>query len=123
MADVLPSRLQKLVEFNRLIVALESPVFPEQPLDDFQYNLPLTILKPLLRRPGGKAAEKSNESRRLFDLRRDLAEAIYHAASLPGRFFEEIHETARWHFDAVCDSGNPWSASQRGPSPRTATRS
>ena len=114
VADVLPSRLQKLVEFNRLIVAQESPVFPEQALDDFQYNLPLTILKPLLRRPGGKAAEKSNESRRLFDLRRDLAEAIYHATSLPGRFFEEIHETARWHFAAVCDSGNAWGLLNEG---------
>lgn len=114
VTDVLPSRLQKLVEFNRRIVALDSPVFPEQQLDDFQYNLRLTILKPLFRRPGGKAAEKSNDSRRLFDLRRDLAEAIYHASSLPDRFFDEVHETAKWHFNTVNDSGSPWGLLNEG---------
>ncbi|HWG46899.1 MAG TPA: TM1802 family CRISPR-associated protein [Gemmataceae bacterium] len=114
VTDVLPSRLQKLVEFNRQIVSLECPVFPEQSLDDFQYNLPLTILKPLLRRPGGKAAEKSNDSRRLFDLRRDVAEAIYHASPLPGRFFDEAHETARWHFKVICGSGSPWALLNEG---------
>jgi CRISPR-associated protein Csh1 len=114
VTDVLPSRLQKLVEFNRLIVAPGPVVFPEFPLEDFQYNLPLTILKSLLRRPGGKAAEKSNASRRLFDLRLDLAEAIYHATALPRRFFDEIHETARWHFDAVCNSGSPWGLFNEG---------
>jgi CRISPR-associated protein Csh1 len=114
VTDVLPSRLRTLVGFNGRIGELESQVFPEQSLDDFQYNLPLTILKPLLRRPGGKAAEKSNESRRLFDLRRDLADAIYHASPLPGRFLEEVHETARWHFDAVCNSASAWGLLHEG---------
>ena len=87
VTDILPSRLRKLVDFNRQVNAMQSPVFPEWPLDEFEYNLPLTIFKPLLRRPGGKAAQKSNESRRLFDLRRDLADAIYHASPLPPRLF------------------------------------
>jgi CRISPR-associated protein Csh1 len=108
VTDILPSRLQKLGEFNRQLGELQAPVFPEVALDDFEYNLPLTIHKPLLHRPGGKAAQGSNESRRLFDLRRDLAEAVYHAGPLPERFFDEVHETARWHFDAVCASGSPW---------------
>ena len=108
VTSILPSRLRQLTDFNSRILKEASPVFPEWPLEDFVYNLPLTILKPLLRRPGGKAAQASNESRRLFDLRRDLAEAIYHASPLPDRFFEEAHEAARWHFAAVCDSGNAW---------------
>jgi hypothetical protein len=53
VSDILPSRLQKLVRFNRQITAIQSPGFPEWPLDEFEYNLPLTILKPLLRRPAG----------------------------------------------------------------------
>ncbi len=78
------------------------------------YNLPLSILKPLFRRPGGKPAEKGNDSRRLFDLRRDLADAIYHASPMPPRFFAELHATARWHFDAVCDSRSAWGLLNEG---------
>jgi CRISPR-associated protein Csh1 len=114
VTDILPSRLQRLVEFNRHIGGTQSPVFPEWPLDEFEYSLPLTILKPLLRRPGGQAAQKSNEGRRLFDLRRDLADAIYHANPLPPRFFDEAHETARWHFDNVRDSGSAWGLLNEG---------
>jgi len=114
VTDILPSRLQRLVLFNRQIEDLQAPVFPDYPLEEFTYNLPLSILKPLLRRPGGKAAQKSNDSRRLFDLRRDLAEAIYHTSPLPARFFDEVHETARWHFTNVCDSGNTWGLLNEG---------
>jgi CRISPR-associated protein Csh1 len=114
VADILPSRLQDLTGFNRQITAMQSPVFPEWPLDEFEYNLRLTILRPLLRRPGRKAAQSSNDSRRLFDLRRDLADAIYHATPLPERFALETHETARWHFDAVLASGNAWGLLHEG---------
>ncbi len=114
ITNVLPSRLQELAKLNRTITALKSPVFPEAHLDDFEYNLPLTILKALLRRPGGKAAQNSNESRRLFDLRRDLADAIYHKSPLPERFFDEVHETAQWHFADVCDSGSAWGLLHEG---------
>jgi CRISPR-associated protein Csh1 len=107
VTDVLPSRLQQLAEVNRRIIREESPVFPEAHLEEFEYNLPLTILKSLLRRPGGKAAQNSNESRRLFDLRRDLAEAIYHAGPLPPRFFDEAHVTAQWQFTAALDADRP----------------
>jgi CRISPR-associated protein Csh1 len=111
---ILPSRLRELVEVNRAIADLQAKVFPEEPLDEFQYNLPLTVLKPLLRRPGGKAAQNSNESRRLFDLRRDMADAIYHRNPLPDPFMEEAHETAQWHFEAVRESGNAWGLLHEG---------
>ncbi len=114
VTDILPSRLQQLAGFNQHMNGLQSPVFPEWPLEDFEYNLPVTILKSLLKRPGGKAAQNSNESRRLFDLRRDLAEAIYHTSPLPERFWLEVHETARWHWEQVCDSGSPWGLLHEG---------
>jgi len=114
VTDVLPSRLRELAKANREITDLQAKVFPDEPLDEFQYNLPLTVLKPLFRRPGGKAAQNSNESRRLFDLRRDMADAIYHGSPLPDRFMEEVHETAQWHFDAVRESGNAWGLLHEG---------
>lgn len=120
VTDILPSRLQTLVQFNREVSERRSPVFPDWPLEDFEYNLPLSLLKALLRRPGGKAAQNSNDSRRLFDLGRDLAEAIYHAGPLPERFFDEAHETARWHFAAQCDKGKVWGLLHEGKTFLTA---
>jgi CRISPR-associated protein Csh1 len=114
VTDVLPSRLHELGEWNTRINSAAAPIFPDWPLEEFEYDLPLTILRSLLKRPGGKAAQKSNESRRLFDLRRDLAEAIYHAGVLPQRFADEIHITAQWHFSAVCASGSPWGLLHEG---------
>jgi CRISPR-associated protein Csh1 len=114
VTDVLPSRLRELAAVNTHVEGLESPAFPGWPLEEFAYNLPLSILKPLLRRPGGKAAQKSNDSRRLFDLRRDLAEAVYHRRPLPERFPDEAHEAARWHFDDVCASGSAWGLLHEG---------
>lgn len=114
LTDVLPSRLQELAGVNRRFNELQSTAFPEWPLEEFEYNLPLTILKPLLHRPGGEAAKNSNKSRRLFDLRRDLAEAIYHAGPAPERFADELHETAQWHFAAVCGAGSAWGLLHEG---------
>jgi CRISPR-associated protein Csh1 len=108
VTDILPSRLRALEDFNRQIKALPSHVFPECPVEEeVRYDLPLTILRSLLRRPGGKAAQKSNEGRRLFDLRRDVADAIYHAGPLPERFFDEVHEAAQWHFGEVMNADRP----------------
>src|SRR5262249_6269217 len=112
--DILPSRLRELARVNHEITSLQAKNFPEEPLEEFQYNLPLTILKSLLRRPGGKAAQNSNESRRLFDLRRDMADAIYHHSPVPSRFLEEVHETAQWHFDSVRESGSAWGLLHEG---------
>jgi len=105
VTDVLPSRLNELslrnADFNRV----KMPIFPEIALEGFEYDLSLSMLRPLFHRPGGKKAQSRNDSRRLFDLRRDIADAIYHAHPLPWeRFWAEIHETARWHWDAACES-------------------
>jgi CRISPR-associated protein Csh1 len=122
VTDVLPSRLRQLGEINQEITGAQSPLFPHWSLDEqgFQYRLSLSILWPLLRRPGGQKARSSNDSLRLFDLRRDLAEAIYHGRPLPlNRFFDEVMVTARWHLDEVRESGNPWGLLNEGHNPKT----
>ncbi len=84
ITDVLPSRLQAIAEVNNRIEQEPSPLFPEEWLEAFSYDVSLSILRPLLERPGGRAAQKSNESRRLWDLRRELAEAVYHQREVAG---------------------------------------
>ena len=95
-------------------------------------DLGLAMLRPLFHRPGGKKAQSRNDSRRLFDLRKDIVEAIYHARTektpprastvhgsdkisdpidrpsrFPSeRFWAEIHITARFHWDAACEADN-----------------
>lgn len=107
VTDVLPTRLNELSRRNEEFDRLKLPIFPEVHLEEFEYDLSLSVLRPLLHRPGGKKAQSHNDSRRLFDLRRDIADAIYHARPLPWeRFWAEIHETARWHWGAACASDN-----------------
>ena len=123
VTDVLPSRLTDLARINQKLLAEQfdkkvftqrHPLFPEVDLEEFAYELSLQIIHALLRRPGGKKAMAANDSRRLFELRRDLAEAIYHKSPLPERFWSEIHLTARWHWDDVCGQGDPWKALNEG---------
>ncbi len=122
VSDVLPSRINKLVKLNKEFAGRNRvhPLFPEVELEEFGYkkesgyDLTLQVIRPLLRRPGGKKAQAANESRRLFELRRDLAEAVYQRAKLPGRFWEEVQQTARWHWDDVCTQGNIWNALHEG---------
>jgi CRISPR-associated protein Csh1 len=105
VTDVLPSRLQEIAAVNEQVEKAPSSLFPEERLDEFAYDLSLSILHPLLKRPGGKAAQRSNESRRLWELRRGLAEAIYHRRELPEERFEaEVLATARWHWDEASQS-------------------
>ena len=112
--DVLPSRLNDLSKLNEQFAGRDNPVFPERALDEFTYDLSLNIVRPLLRRPGGKKAQAANNSRRLFELRRDLAEAVYRGARLPERFWDEIHETARWHWNELCAKGEAWGTLYEG---------
>jgi CRISPR-associated protein Csh1 len=107
ITDVLPSRLQAIAAVNERIEQERSPLFPEERLDAFAYDVSLSILRPLLERPGGRAAQRSNESRRLWDLRRELAEAVYHRRGLPERFDAEVLTTARRHWVTAARSDSP----------------
>ena len=114
MTDVLPSRLRELTILNQEFTDRDNVLFPEVLLEDFHYDLTLQVLRPLLRRPGGKKAQAANDSKRLFELRRDVAEAVYRRGRLPSRFWDEMHQTARWHWDEVCAQGSAWGALYEG---------
>lgn len=108
VTDVLPSRIRTLADSDRRIAGCSSAIFPEVDLGDFGYDVSLSILRRLLQRPGGKKAQARNDSRRLFDLRRDIAEAVYQQTPIPHeRFWAETHETARWHWDEATTSRSP----------------
>ena len=96
--DILPSRLAKLCQImGDLNTRRTSPFFPEHPLIE-KYVPELSFLGQLFKRPGGKKSQKANDSKLLFLLRRELAEAIYHKKyGLPKRFWEEVWDTARWY--------------------------
>ncbi len=104
ITDVLPSRLRTIAAENQRIEAYSSPLFPENLIEAFTYDVSLSILRPLFERPGGRAAQKSNESRRLWNLRRELAEAIYHQRGQPMWFDTELLTTARWRWDEAAQS-------------------
>lgn len=115
VTDVLPTRLRAIVERTRQFGDATAPgsesrhpAFPEYELQGFEYDLSLNVLLPLLRRPGGKAAQRRNESRRLFSLRRDITAAIYHGEPIDeGRLWAELLETAVWHFADVITADEP----------------
>jgi CRISPR-associated protein Csh1 len=129
VTDVLPSRLAELARANQPFNDPESatcqyPLFPKGALNEFSYDVSLSLLYALLKRPGGKKAKRDNESRRLFDLRRDVADAVYHMIELPvGRLWDELHTTARWHWDSTVESDHAtygllhegWSAKNQQP--------
>ncbi|OPX90221.1 MAG: CRISPR-associated protein (cas_TM1802) [Pelotomaculum sp. PtaB.Bin104] len=101
--NVLPSRLRELSEFNAEANNWNHPLFPKVPLrqgqTNFKPDLSLRALRPLFLRPGGKKAEEANKSKRLFQLKRLIAEYVYRQNKItPDRFWEEIMTTARWYW-------------------------
>ena len=110
LAEVIPSRLGELVSQNVAFAEKRHPAFPEHPLDEFEIDLPLNFLLDLFKRPGGKKAKRENEGKRLFDLRRSIAEAVYHKRDITesrtvATFFAEIMMTARWHLMDLLEDG------------------
>lgn len=100
VTDVLPSRLRAMDEINQKMRTIRSEIAPIHDLDEFRYDLSLTILRKLFKREGGKKVDNLNKSKRLFDLKRELVAAIYSRhGQLPKRFWDEVHVTAQCHVD------------------------
>lgn len=115
--DILPSRLRKLAEYNQEANRWNHALAPHYPLDEARFDLGLNLLLPLLKRPGGRKAAKVNESSRLFTIKRQLAEAIYHGSPLGktrNGLWQEILITARWYLDDLAESGNFWALFNEG---------
>lgn len=116
LTDILPSRLRALSGIDAEVNRWSHALAPHEPMSEAKFRLDLDCLGPLLKRPGGKAAKAANASPRLFALKRDLAEAVYHARPLadPGPLWEELLTTARWYLREVTLSGNAWGLTCEG---------
>ncbi len=98
--QVLPSRLRYLSQFNAAAQEWVSPLFPKKPLWSGRFNfktqLALAALNPLFLRPGGKKTKDLNTSKQLFQLKRAVAEGVYHGTFVSEkRFWDEAVVTAR----------------------------
>lgn len=105
ITDILPSRLQKLNDLNDICNEWNHSIAPQHPIDEAEFDLGLNMLLPLFRRVGGKKAQKANESKQLFDFKRQLATAIYHKQKLSKQecdiLWYQIMETVHWHLTDV----------------------
>ncbi|MBI5014900.1 MAG: hypothetical protein HZB55_05335 [Deltaproteobacteria bacterium] len=82
ITDILPSRLQELIGHNKAANGWSHALAPRQHLDEGEFDLSLSCLRGLFFRPGGKRVTKSNASQRLFELKRQIMEALYHGQQL-----------------------------------------
>jgi len=94
ITDVLPSRLRALSEVVKDINEDLGVPFPELEYESqLRLDVAFNYLGQLLKRPGGKRTEKANKGSRLFELKRDMAEAVYHGRRIPEeRLWEEVRE-------------------------------
>lgn len=107
ITDVPPSRLAELSKINEESRDWSHPVFPEVALQNLKPNLSLTALKSLFWRPGGKKVQDINKGRRMFQLRRQIAAAVYQSRRLPEeRFWQEVLLTARSYVMEAIERGN-----------------
>lgn len=101
--DVLPSRLRQLAKDNSTANHWSHALAPPRyVIDNAHFDLSLNTLLVLLKRPGGRKAARANESSRLFGMKRQLAEAIYHGALLGearAGLWREILITAEWYLN------------------------
>ncbi len=103
ITHILPSRLRELSKVNEKSRVWSHALFPAVLLDnsqtDFSPDLSLRALKPLFYRPGGRKAKSINASPQLFQLKRLLAECVYHKTLITEeRFWNEFIITARWYW-------------------------
>lgn len=111
VSDILPSRLRRLANANQLANNWKHVLAPSSPMEDARFDLGLNMLLPLFKRPGGRKATQVNESRRLFIVKRQLAETLYHGSLLEkaqAGLWHEILTTARWYLEDITASGNHW---------------
>jgi len=119
LTDVPPTRLRELSEINENSKSWKHPLFPEIALAsgrfDLRADLSLKALSPLFYRPGGEKVQNANNSKRLFQLKRTIAAAVYHKTQIQSqRFWDEIVTTARWYWLQVIEDNNTYSLLYEG---------
>lgn len=123
VTDVLPSRLRDISEVVREVNGERGAPFPEL---DYEKPLRLDVafnyLGQLLKRPGGKRTEKANKGPRLFDLKRDVAAAVYHGRRVPEeRFWEEVREISEAYLLDALERGDSYGLFNEGRSKKGET--
>ena len=117
VTDVLPSRLSEISTVIEEVMRLETPVFPQEVVDNASPDIGFNNLGALLHRPGGKKNKKSNESAKLFELKRDMAARTYHAQPVPvARFWDEVLVTAKSYLMEIAETGNAYGLLYEGSS-------
>ena len=115
VADVLPSRLSEISSVIEEVTRLETPVFPNETVGSAEPDIAFNSLGALLYRPGGKKNTKSNESAKLFELKRDMAARTYHAQPVStARFWDEVMVTAKAYLMDIAESGNTYGLLNEG---------
>ena len=119
LTDVPPTRFRELSQINEKSQKWKHTLFPEIPLVsgrfDLRADLSLKALYPLFHRPGGKKAQNANSSKRLFQLKRAIATAVYHKTHIPSqRFWDEVITTARWYWLQAIEDNNTYSLLHEG---------
>jgi len=111
LTDVPPSRLRELSQINEQAEEWKHPLFPELSIDgkfNMKPDLSLRALFPMFHRPGKKAKD-ANQSKKLFQLKRLVASAVYHKAEMPEKlFWNEILTTAQWWWLDTIERGDTY---------------
>ena len=108
ISDILPSRLRTIDNANKQFKDKHSVFFPEHRVEGFEFDLNLSFVQELLKRPGGKKAKQSNTSQKLVELKRMLAESIYKQKFIPEkRFWEEVMIAAQWYMRCLFEKDKP----------------
>jgi len=108
ISDILPSRLRMIDSANKQFKDKHSVFFPKHQVNDFEFNLNLSFMQELLKRPGGKKAKQVNASQKLVELKRMLVESIYKQKFIPEkRFWEEVIITAKWYIVCLFEKDKP----------------
>lgn len=103
--EILPTRFRDLDKFNNGFDAKKPVVAPNYWNEElFRFDLNLSFLKTLFSRPGGKSAQKANDSARLMEVKRGMAAAIYRGDPFPdNRAWDELLLTAQWYLRQIVE--------------------
>ncbi|MBW2165766.1 MAG: CRISPR-associated protein [Deltaproteobacteria bacterium] len=108
ITDILPSRLRTIDSANKQFKDKHSVFFPEHRVEGFEFDLNLSFVQELLKRPGGKKAKQVNASQKLVELKRMFAESIYKQKLIfEKRFWEEVIITAKWYLLCLFEKDKP----------------
>lgn len=114
VSDILPSRLSSIAQKIESL-DIDSYVFPKYQVKEVEPDLQFNSLSALLKCPGGKKNQKTNESAKLFEFKRDTVARIYHGRGISmNRFWDEVLNVARRYLVEAAESNNVYGLINEG---------